>query len=766
MSNTLQYTPPPSLKPFLVSDKFVNLAVGPVGCLAGSTLIVTEEGPIPIADIDRPMRVLSWNAETCRYQLSQSSVAFPKGTDYLYRVVTPQGEFDAAGSHLLLCADGKYRRVEALRRGDVLKTCSHNPLQTTAELSQSASLSGAPRSKQTTADCQGGYGVSDRLHGLLSRCVEAGALVFSPAHSGAQTYNSRAVLDVASPLDAQQAALLKRTRRELFAYRQQTDGFSRPVSRLRSNAACRASEESSEYAEGSSPVRRLFRRTKCFLLQVLGRGQSVRSLVRAWWAPSKSTSYRPIISVTRKQVKEIYWDLQICGTHNYVTVDGAVHHNSTKTTASLVKIAYEAKRIAPARDGIRRSRAIWIRQSREQLRDTSIPDFLRWYPDGVAGVYLKSEYKFILRFDDVEVEVLFRGLDDAADVRRLLSLQATFGIADEFRELNMDVFNALQARLGRYPSKADNGVGCYDEQGNYIAKFWGVTNPPDFSSPWEQYLSEPPNNAFVLIQPSALSQEADWLEYLPTGYYDNLIEGKTEDWISVYVHAQFGKSLSGQPVFRAFNRDFHVAKSPLLISNDANTPLLIGFDCGLTPAATLGKVFYDGRLLIHHNLTSEGMGALRFVREKLKPVIANRFAGHSSVVIIDPAGFQRAQTDERTVADILKNEGFKVIPARTNSITARLSAVDSYLTRTVDTKAGIQFDPEHCPELVRAMAGKYRYKIKASGEVDDKPEKSHPFSDAVDSLQYLCLHADNGALQGRSIPAVQPVKKAPYKWAV
>ena len=105
---------------------------------------------------------------------------------------------------------------------------------------------------------------------------------------------------------------------------------------------------------------------------------------------------------------------------------------STKTTAAIMKIAYHASRMAPCRDGIRRSRAIWIRNTREQLRDTSIPDVLRWYPDGVAGTFEKTNYRFVLRFDDVECEILFRGLDDSNDVRRLLSLQASFGILDEF----------------------------------------------------------------------------------------------------------------------------------------------------------------------------------------------------------------------------------------------------------------------------------------------------------------------------------------------
>ena len=115
---------------------------------------------------------------------------------------------------------------------------------------------------------------------------------------------------------------------------------------------------------------------------------------------------------------------------------------STKTTGGIMKIAYHAAKMAPSQDGIRRSRAVWVRNTREQLRDTSIPDFLQWFPDGVAGVFRKTDYKFMLVFGDVQCEVLFRGLDDANDVRRLLSLQASFGILDEFREINPEIFHA------------------------------------------------------------------------------------------------------------------------------------------------------------------------------------------------------------------------------------------------------------------------------------------------------------------------------------
>lgn len=427
---------------------------------------------------------------------------------------------------------------------------------------------------------------------------------------------------------------------------------------------------------------------------------------------------------------------------------------STKTTAGIMKILHHAARMAPCKDGIRRSRAIWVRNTREQLRDTSIPDFLKWIPDGVMGSFLKTEYKFLLKVGEIECEVLFRGLDDANDVRRLLSLQASFFVFDEFREIHPDIYNAAQGRIGRYPDKMMNGVGCQTDDGEPNMHLWGMTNPPDMDTYWEDLLTEPPENVHVTIQPSGLSPEADWTKFLPDDYYDNLSQGKTEDWVDVYIHAQFGKSLSGQPVFRSFDRSVHVAKeelTPML----SDSPIIIGVDAGLTPAAVIGNVAYDGRLIVYDSLTSDGMGALRFVRERLKPLLVNKYPGRRAVVIIDPAAFQRVQTDERTVADIYKNEGFSVKPARTNSVAARISAVDKYLTRVVDGKYSFVACPVHAGNLIQALAGKYRYKINTKGVRDEKPEKSHPWSDIADAFQYMCLHADGGEVFGAANFATQ-----------
>jgi hypothetical protein len=449
---------------------------------------------------------------------------------------------------------------------------------------------------------------------------------------------------------------------------------------------------------------------------------------------------------------------------------------STKTTAGIMKIAYMAKRMAPGTDGIRRSRCVWIRNTREQLDDTSIPDFHKWYPPGQAGDWEKTRRTFTLKFDDVSCEVLFRGLDDQNDVRRLLSLQISFAIMDEFREIHPTIFEAVQGRLGRYPdgmlvphrpewgkdAKGNPIQGCVTDDGKPNKHIWGMTNAPEIGSFWEEFISDPPKNAKVWIQPGGRSVEADWLQYLPSDYYENLCEGKSEEWISVYVDAKFGQSLAGKPVFKAFNNDTHIAKGALRVL--PNTPVIIGVDAGLSPAAVIAQVDYQGRVVVHDSLISESMGALRFIREKLQPLIANKYAGYQLAVVIDPAAFQRAQTDERTVADIFRANGFVVKAARTNNIATRISSVDAYLTRTVNGSPGFLINPVGCAPLIAAMRGKYRYKINTKGDVDyDKPEKLHPWSDVADALQYVCLWADGGQVFGQlQSRGARPVSRAKY----
>jgi len=87
------------------------------------------------------------------------------------------------------------------------------------------------------------------------------------------------------------------------------------------------------------------------------------------------------------------------------------------------------------------------------------------------------------------------------------------------------------------------------------------------------------------------------------------------------------------------------------------------------------------------------------------------------------------------------------------------------MTRTVEGKPALLIDPR-CTALITALRSKYRYRMNTKGELDDKPEKLHPWSDYVDSLLYAALQHDNGTTFGSKLMTHRrEVKKAPYRWA-
>ena len=86
-------------------------------------------------------------------------------------------------------------------------------------------------------------------------------------------------------------------------------------------------------------------------------------------------------------------------------------------------------------DGFRYSRCVVVRNTNPQLVDSTLVSWNYWFQDGTWGEWHASEKRFTLRFADVICEVLFRPLDTPADVVRVLGLEVTFAIIDEFREV-------------------------------------------------------------------------------------------------------------------------------------------------------------------------------------------------------------------------------------------------------------------------------------------------------------------------------------------
>lgn len=412
---------------------------------------------------------------------------------------------------------------------------------------------------------------------------------------------------------------------------------------------------------------------------------------------------------------------------------------SGKTTGNIFKLIHMASLQKPSpKDGIRRSRAVIVRNTYPELRDTTIPSFMTWFKDGEAGTWRVSDKMFVLRFGDVECEVLFRPLDTPDDVSRVLSLEVTFAILDEFVQITKEVVEALSQRCGRYPAKVDGGATNFG--------MWGASNPGNEDSWWYDFLetSAKPTNCFYFKQPSGRSPNAENLENLPPGYYTTQVEGKSERWIHQFIEVEWGWSLTGEPVWPMFHRERHVADK--LFAPNAELDLIIGFDAGLTPAAALMQQDKFGRIIVLDEvITPFGttMGATRFIDEKLNPILNNGgYRDCRTLVIGDPASNIRSQTNESSVADVFKQKKFKFKTAWSNKLLPRLRCVEDALMRNVEVGPGLVLN-KRCENLVRGMEGRYCFANKRTSSGDPEPDKNN-YSHIADALQYGVMYFERG----------------------
>lgn len=456
-----------------------------------------------------------------------------------------------------------------------------------------------------------------------------------------------------------------------------------------------------------------------------------------------------------------------------------------KTTLLFFKLCRLAKMQKPGPDGKRRTRCVVVRNTRSQLVDTTISSWSYWFKEGVAGRWSKTNLTFMLTFDDVECEVMFRPLDTPEDVERVLSLEVTFAIIDEFVQLPREIVEALSGRLGRYPPPREGGATNWG--------MWGASNVSTEDNWWYDYLHDASVVQKIAIddllplttpravvtakldaardgrivryflQPSALSEHAENLANLPggRGYYDSLRKGKTEAWVKQFVEAEWGFSVAGKPVVPSFKPALHIATSQALspvdptlgrgplasnyaraaLRYDPERKLVVGLDPGLGGmAAVIGQEDAWGRLLVLGEVVAEGESAERFLSTRLRPYLRARFPDADVTIAPDPAAANRAQTDARSVVDVFARY-YRVAAEKNNRLPLRLDAIEHYTARLTDVGPALQIDATMCPRVVRALKGGWRYAMDQKRGVIKgiEPEKnahSHP----GDAFGYLARY--------------------------
>ena len=455
---------------------------------------------------------------------------------------------------------------------------------------------------------------------------------------------------------------------------------------------------------------------------------------------------------------------------------------SGKTVTCCVEIFRRACQQTPGVDGVRRTRWAVIRRTGPQLKNTTIKTWLDWFPEHEWGTFRWSPpFNHMIRFGDVEMEVLFLALDSEQDIDNLLSLELTGAFISEAREIDKGVLDAVTGRVGRYPSMREGGPSWYgvimDTNSMDPDHWWpimaGEAPPPDDMSEEEALMYVRPDNWQFFTQPAAMLEQkddqgkivgyvnnpkAENSRNLTPDYYTNQIRGKNLDYIGCYILNRLTSVKEGRLVYVSYDDSVHCTSEN--IQAVPGIELLIGLDFGLTPSASINqRVHGQWRLL--DELLADDMGAERFGRA-LKQFLAERYSGMSYQIWGDPAGDQRAQSNETTPFQILRAQGIQAIPAPTNDFLLRTGAVDSLLTRMVDGKPGFQISPKARVHRGGFQRGYFYPPIaRGSGRVSDRPLKNR-FSHPHDALQYAAMGAGEGrALTNRGTQSKPGVMRRP-----
>ena len=452
---------------------------------------------------------------------------------------------------------------------------------------------------------------------------------------------------------------------------------------------------------------------------------------------------------------------------------------SGKSVACVEEMLMRAHQQAP--DRYKRRRTCWaaIRNTFGMLRTTTMRTWVEWVPEHIAPINRGEPMNAHLVVDladgtTVDMEVWFISCDKPADVTKLRGLELTGAWLNEASELDKSILDTVSARVGRFPPKKDapltwtgvimdtnsmdddhwwyklaEGVEDREEQEEYeelIRKLREILVSIGMDRPLFEFFDQPPalleRSGSYVPNPEAENVRHQQLGY---AYWLVLCAGKSKDWIDTFILNKYGKVVDGKPVYSTSEYDDTVHGRKLDLKPYPGMVITIGVDFGLSPAIIPVQISPTGRLTVFGELCAKerSMGMRRFMNDAAKPYLAQRFGTVDKngqpwrfKFIGDPAGNDRADSDESTGYQMVREAGFEIEPAPTNNFSARRDAVAWFLTK----RDGFAMD-KSCVLLRNGFRAGYHYRrIQVSGEARfaDQPydnKYTHPH----DALAYAAL---------------------------
>lgn len=450
---------------------------------------------------------------------------------------------------------------------------------------------------------------------------------------------------------------------------------------------------------------------------------------------------------------------------------------SGKSVAMCMEILRRAKemRVDDEETKIRRSKWAIVRATYPELMGSTLETWKKILPEEHLHFKLGNREvpscSIKMQLDDgsiMDLRMEFFALDNPQNVDKLASFEYTAAWLNEAREIPYEVLSHVTGRVGRFPLKT------YAENGEEIPFWSGIimdTNAPDDDHWWYRLAEvERPNSYRFFKQPPALiknektgeyigNPDAENIKNIPGGYqyYFNMIPGKNEAWIKVYIQSQYGTLSLGKQVYPSFDETIHISTKKLDLIG--GLPIIAGVDYGINSAVVFAQLSKFGQLRVVGEIFVDNITTREFIQDYVKPYVINHFNGMRIEWYGDPAGMTRSNVDGRTCTQEYLSFGINIQPCATNSPEARIQAVTTFLNK----RDGFIISA-NCHNLIKGFRGEYCYeRLRTSQERFSVSPTKNKYSHAHDALQYLALSLDRNF--GNHMRRSVKIKKAPTRWS-
>ena len=451
-------------------------------------------------------------------------------------------------------------------------------------------------------------------------------------------------------------------------------------------------------------------------------------------------------------------------------VMGAV--GSGKSSAMCAEVMRRMMETPVGKDGIRRARAVIVRDTYPNLQATTIKTWQYWFPPANFGKVkqsfpLNQKIEFFCGGAHCEFEVFFLALQSPQDVEKLRSLEATIIWFNEISGISQAVFEESLTRVGRYPalssipdkSKKDFWYGVIADSNYFSELSWHYFEFFELKNNKFDVFEQPP--PILYDENGNLTENpcAENIENLPSGYdyYWRLARdaGRQRDTFKTLVLCQFGEAYSGKPVHKNYNELYHYANYS--IEATKNNPLYLGFDFGNTPACVIAQ-YINGQLLVLDEIVTTDSNLEQLISVQLIPILSTQYVDKSLIIYspCDPAGVKRAETDGNYCVQILAKHGLNPKPLHTNALSPRRGALSKMLDSLVNGQPSVLIS-NNCKMLNKGLKTGFHYpEVRAHGLIDvkyhDTPEKNI-YSHICEALEYVALYLTQGAGAQKEIKA-------------